>query len=266
MTNNIFRIFNPEAPKEDRVQKRRAQVRQAQQTYRERKEAYTKALEREVARGKAREADLLRENERLRERVERLVGKLGQHGIEDSDEVADPPLTEHGIITKSKNPLAPESSASHLGDVDPVALGMDFVLALERPCLEHLHGDPEKPEDPSGHTLTLSSQVCAVSSPSDSTSPVSPESINQNVVPAAMLENLLALSSQVGVSDDQITPVQAWNLIRYQPHFGGFEISALRTLAETLRDTIKCHGFGAVVPLSVFRRLTFELLLQDKPF
>lgn len=58
-----------------------------------------------------------------------------------------------------------------------------------------------------------------------------------------MLENLLALSSQVGVSDDQITPVQAWNLIRYQPHFGGFEISALRTLAETLRDTIKCHGY-----------------------
>lgn len=58
-----------------------------------------------------------------------------------------------------------------------------------------------------------------------------------------MLENLLALSKEVCASDDQITPVQAWNLIRSQPHFGGFELSGLQTLAETLRDIISCHGY-----------------------
>lgn len=113
---------------------------------------------------------------------------------------------------------------------------------LERPCLEHLHGDPDKPDDPSGHALTLSSQACAVSCPSSTTSLASPESIDHHDLPEAMLENLLVLSSEVCPSDDQITPVQAWNLIRSQPHFGGFELSGLQTLAETLRDIIACHG------------------------
>lgn len=62
-----------------------------------------------------------------------------------------------------------------------------------------------------------------------------------------MLENLLALSTEVCASDDQITPVQAWNLIRSQPHFGGFELSGLQTLVETLRDIIACHGYVTIL-------------------
>lgn len=62
-----------------------------------------------------------------------------------------------------------------------------------------------------------------------------------------MLENLLALSTEVCASDDQITPVQAWNLIRSQPHFGGFELSGLQTLVETLRDIIACHGYVIIL-------------------
>lgn len=102
-----------------------------------------------------------------------------------------------------------------------------------------------------------------------------------------MLENLLSLSTEVCVSDDQITPVQAWNMIRSQPHFGGYELHSLQALAETLREVIKCHGyvvtlvretawyyaymfnlisFGAVIPQAVFKRLTFEFLLKGKPF
>lgn len=158
---------------------------------------------------------------------------------------------------------------------------------LETPCLEHLHGDPDKPQDPTGHALTLSSQACAVSCPSDTTSPVPSESIDQHALPAAMLENLLALSTEVCVTDDQITPVQAWNIIRSQPHFGGYELHSLQALAEILREVIKCHGyvvslvcetawcyaymcdsisFGAVIPQAVFSRLTFEFLLKGKPF
>ncbi|KAH8747294.1 hypothetical protein F5883DRAFT_437311 [Diaporthe sp. PMI_573] len=244
--NNIFRIFNPQAPKEDRVQKRRAQVRQAQQTYRERKEAYSKALEREVAQSKQREAVLRRENERLQETIQSLVGKLEQLGVDGTDDVVmstEKQSASPGTETMADNMSSPAPPLARLGDVDPVALGVDFVLALERPCLDHLHGDPEKPEEPSGHALTLSSQACAVTCPNNTTSPVARESINPHALPAAMLENLLALSTEVCPSDDRITPVQAWNLIRSQPHFGGFELSGLRTLAEILRDVIKCHGY-----------------------
>lgn len=82
-----------------------------------------------------------------------------------------------------------------------------------------------------------------MSCPESTTSPVARESIDPHALPAAMLENLLALSADVCPSDDKITPVQAWNLIRSQPYFGGFELSGLRTLAVVLRDVIKCHGY-----------------------
>ncbi|KAK7720866.1 hypothetical protein SLS63_009649 [Diaporthe eres] len=256
-------------------------------TYRERKEAYTKTLEREVAKSKAREAELVLENERLQSTIQKLAGKLEEHGVEGVDDIIRSTQAKEAKPPKPNSMSSPAPPLARLGDVDPVALGMDFVLALERPCLDHLHGDPEKPEDASGHALTLSSQICAVSCPSNTTSPVSPESMNQQDLPETMLENLLALSTEVCASDDQITPVQAWNLIRSQPHFGGFELQALQTLAETLRDIIACHGyvislvcetawhyayicnvirFGAAIPQTVFRRLTFEFLLKGKPF
>ncbi|KAG8160896.1 hypothetical protein KVR01_009160 [Diaporthe batatas] len=282
--NNIFRMFNPQAPKVDRVEKRRAQVRQAQQTYRERKEAYTKALETELARSKAREAELLRENERLRDTVRKLSGRLeqlggGGSGLGGDDvgggDAAEPAPREAVTRTMADNMSSMAPPLARLGDIDPVGLGVDFVLALEKPCLEHLHGDPDRPDEPSGHALTLSAQACAVSCPEVTTSPVAREAIDPHAMPAAMLENLLALSADVlppaggsgggGGDDDRITPVQAWNLIRSQPHFGGFELEGLRTLAVVLRDVVKCHGFGAVLPQSVFKRLLFEFLLKGRP-
>ncbi|POS79353.1 hypothetical protein DHEL01_v202238 [Diaporthe helianthi] len=263
--NNIFRMFNPQAPKVDRVEKRRAQVRQAQQAYRERKEVYTKALEREVAKSKAREAELLRENERLKDTVQKMAEKLEQLGGGGPDTAMSAPRKSM-TRTMADNMSSMAPPLARLGDIDSVGLGVDFVLALEKPCLEHLHGDPEKPGDPSGHALTLSAQACAVSCPNNTTSPVARESIDPHALPAAMLENLLALSKDVcPASDDRITPVQAWNLIRSQPHFGGFELEGLRTLAVVLKDVVKCHGFGAVLPQSVFRRLLFEFLLKGRP-
>ncbi|ERS97088.1 uncharacterized protein SPSK_02569 [Sporothrix schenckii 1099-18] len=76
MPRNIFRVFNPNATPEDRAEKRRAQLRQAQQTYRERKDRYTKALEAEIADGRAREAHLVQENERLHDTVKELRAAL----------------------------------------------------------------------------------------------------------------------------------------------------------------------------------------------
>lgn len=81
-----------------------------------------------------------------------------------------------------------------------------------------------------------------------------------------MLENLLALSTEVCASDDQITPVQAWNLIRSQPHFGGFELSGLQTLVETLRDIIACHGYVIIVVCEIacyYQILTCSISLDS---
>lgn len=98
-------------------------------TYRERKEAYTKALEREVAKSKAREAELLLENQRLQGTIQKLVGKLEEHGVEGVDDIIKSTPAKEPREPKPNNMSSPAPPLARLGDVDPVALGMDFVLA-----------------------------------------------------------------------------------------------------------------------------------------
>ncbi|KAF3763382.1 basic-leucine zipper transcription factor nucleus DNA binding regulation of transcription, DNA-dependent [Cryphonectria parasitica EP155] len=289
MPNPIFRMFNPGAPKEDRVQKRRKQLRQAQQTYRERKERYVKDLEKAVAESRARETELLRQNERLNAAVQTLVGLLQQHGgtvpsdlpvAVSSPQSADLIGFPHHANANKPLPASPsifsdsttvdsglspplQQKVVCVADVDHVGLGVEFVLSLEKPCLDHLHGNPDKPDDPSGHALTLSSQVCAVSSPTCVTSPVPAECLDYHALPATMLDNLLRLSKALCSSDREVTPVQAWDFLRSQQQFGMFELQSLQTLAQLLRDTIKCHGFGAVIDQETFMRLAFEILQRN---
>jgi hypothetical protein len=101
-------------------------------TYRERKEAYSKALEREVAQSKQREAVLRRENERLQETIQSLVGKLEQLGVDGTNDVVmstEKQSASPGTETMADNMSSPAPPLTRLGDVDPVALGVDFVLA-----------------------------------------------------------------------------------------------------------------------------------------
>ncbi|KAF7557963.1 hypothetical protein G7Z17_g246 [Cylindrodendrum hubeiense] len=81
MSPPIFRIFNPTAPKEDPAEKRRAQLRQAQQSYRKRKSRYAKGLEEDLALSKAHEANLVLQNEKLNNCVQALLEILAVNGI-----------------------------------------------------------------------------------------------------------------------------------------------------------------------------------------
>lgn len=146
-----------------------------------------------------------------------------------------------------------------LGDLDPITVGMEFVLAyvspasceieeplrrhsrLEEPCLNHIHGDPEKPDHPNGHALTISSQVLSIS-PSSSQSPAS-EALKEACAnaPASILQRLLALATNLAI-EGEVTPVQAWNRIRHQPQFDQFDADGLMVLTKKLSQTVKCHG------------------------
>ncbi|KAJ9148576.1 hypothetical protein NKR23_g4924 [Pleurostoma richardsiae] len=85
MSDRIFRIFNPRAT-ENPVEKRRAQLRRAQQTYRERKDRYARSLERELMQVRASEAKLAVECEHLNAVIGMLTGLLSRHGIEIPEE------------------------------------------------------------------------------------------------------------------------------------------------------------------------------------
>ena len=112
---------------------------------------------------------------------------------------------------------------------------------LEEPCREHVHGDPNTPHEANGHGLTTTSQLLYVCGHE------LPHSVNTaicssyNSAPGAMLARLLSLSPDLA-SQGEVTPVQAWNDIRRRPHYGGMNAQTLKTLAEKLRDAVKCHG------------------------
>ncbi|OAA65786.1 Basic-leucine zipper (bZIP) transcription factor [Niveomyces insectorum RCEF 264] len=259
MTRNIFRLFNPTGPQEDRLEKRRAQLRQAQQTYRERKDRYTKALEADLARSRAEEARLWRENERLQS----IVSQLTVHCPADVVDIVlggqpapvlsslspasagfSTPLSNDYGLSPPAQSHTPSPSA-RLGDLDPVELGMEFVLTLEEPCLGHLNGDPSCPHNPNQHSLTVSGKLCSFNTPPPIipfTAPA-PGSLDYKTTPKAILESMLSLSSAIGAPDNGITPVQAWHRIRAEPHFSRLALGSLRALAATLRDLVKCHGY-----------------------
>ncbi|KAI0506371.1 hypothetical protein F5B22DRAFT_624001 [Xylaria bambusicola] len=296
MATNIFRMFSPDSKKskEDRVKKRKAQLRNAQLTYRERKERYTKALEENVAESRANEADLHRQIGELRETVQKLAQFILDQGVQIPDEIKLPadlnlvpekaPAQEwpsqqdyqhtSGINNQTHSTLREDgprtelisnsNSLLRLGDLDPLAVGMEFVLTLERPCVNHLYPPEDTAHEVGGHGLTVSGQLA----------PMYPKSVFESnrahetfcrEVPEQSLHSLLALSSEL-CPESEITPIEAWHSIRSQPLFGGMRAQNLWRLAERLRDEAICHGFGAVVKRESFEKFMFETLILDNAF
>ncbi|TLD19085.1 hypothetical protein PspLS_09971 [Pyricularia sp. CBS 133598] len=366
MASHIFRIFKPEESKQDRAQRRRDQLRDAQKTYRDRKTRYVRSLENELSRVRTNEAHLMRQVEQLRTTLQSCATVMRQNGLDvppggsdigspgglispygnvygtessgpssvfgtESDRyspfspqsgvVSSPPQDPRSIQQRldqrqyqqhrnqHSNHSSPNSSGTSdvcLGgwdpagvplpapgvrvcDVDLVGAGMDFVLTIERPCLDHLHGDPTKPDEPDGHALTVSSYLITASTgsnnngngqgnafnfnaPSSSSSPPAPPQSQPACgmvcqdVPTAVMDNLLSLSGELVDSDHEVTPVQAWHYIRSRPQFGGLEVGVLGRFAGKLRDAVKCHGFGAVIERTKFESLVRHFLLDINHF
>lgn len=93
---------------------------------------------------------------------------------------------------------------------------MDFILALEHPCMSHAHmllppvtGDSCPPEN-HGHSLLASSNLLALA---DSSMNLETRSGNWQV-PTSAVERLLELSSRLDLFSGEITPVQGWHRLR----------------------------------------------------
>ncbi|KXJ88054.1 hypothetical protein Micbo1qcDRAFT_207803 [Microdochium bolleyi] len=300
----MFRMFNPnKKSKEEAAEQRREQLRRAQNTYRQRKTRYVKDLETALSKSQQREHRLVAELERLQ--------TVCHH---------------HGVLTDARGtptlPSPPPSStrlggfsslAARACDVDQATLGMTFVLKIEEPCLDHIHGDPKKPDEPSGHAMTATAHLLCLqreqshvrnasasppqnrwtrnfkSSPASTASASSPgsswpsplllaataDASDSATQPSVILERLLALAPDVatlppsgagGGESVGITPIQAWDEIRRRPVLGSLDLQCIMGLAEKLRDSARCHGFGAVVDHSVFQQLLVEFMSSKISF
>lgn len=267
---------------DDAYHKRREQVRRAQRTHRERKEAYTKNLESEVLRLRVSETTLLQENQTLHAEIERLQQKLASHGIHDdhpsrattqeaqslqhsSPVVSIGRNTSHDLRLTVHQPPSPSTSTTTSPSPSPsptptptpclattTQLGLDFVLTLESPCLPHLHDHGGGgPADPTGHVLTASAALleqCPLE-----TDPLKQQQQQQQQqsqqqpttwqTASAGLERLLDLSGRIETDDGELTPVQAWNLIKRHPRFGEVrEPERWARLTSEVAREVRCVG------------------------
>ncbi|EAT79551.1 hypothetical protein HBI56_053580 [Parastagonospora nodorum] len=298
--------------------KRKDQIRRAQKTHRERKEAYTKSLEQEVIQLRANEAKIIQETRRLYAELTALKNYMASNGIQvppsltqdvvstsasPSDDVFD--LSIRTTNTKQKrrqiqiykhndhqhDHQCELSSAGHkasqvstspgsflspttsddlalrndpntrISDLDLTSVGMDFVLTLESPCLQHITDAPS--DESTGHALMASATLLHHHPASHQQVP------SQNSrwsVPQTGIEKLLELSTNVPLNDGEITPVQAWDALKKHPQFGGMEMERLRALLETLVKGVKCYGFGGVIEQGAFDNALFETFVIGRVF
>lgn len=135
----------------------------------------------------------------------------------------------------------------HPYGLDSTQIGINFVLALEHPCLYH-HGIPSVPllargELGYGHSLMLSSPIME-HSPNYSLNPLKmgfPKGATWNVS-ASELEKLLGFSDQIEL-EGEITPVQIWNTIRRHRNFDQLTPEKLERLRDALLPSVKCLGY-----------------------
>ncbi|KAI1156140.1 hypothetical protein F4825DRAFT_345768 [Nemania diffusa] len=275
--------------------------RQAQRTHRERKELYIKALEDEVLRLKEVFSNVSQDKDKLAEENRQLRNLLHQNGIASSgvsamdDVISNPSMgyTSSGSISGSYAPASssaftpPMTSISslpsvagsammgaHMGQQHPVQsvvdydqAGIDFVLTLEKPCMDHLPWLLEKgsdsPGEPCGHALMascppepfaeLNSEIpfgIAHGAASDGTESKSKSGEQQSMrtweLSKGDLTTLLDLSKRLDL-DGEITPVMAWGTILSHPRLTELTRKDFEKITDDLKDKVRCYGFGAVM-------------------
>ncbi|KAF4509761.1 hypothetical protein G6O67_003901 [Ophiocordyceps sinensis] len=288
--------------------------RQAQRTHRERKELYIKALEDEVLRLKELYSTISQDKDKLADENKQLRDSLAQHGIPYSsggqDDLASNPSYSHpsgtspgnSYATASHTTFSPSTAPSVvpstytstlqpvMGDqlrgmahssngkgVDIDQAGIDFVLALEKPCMQHMpflmESAADADGDPCGHALMAS----CPSAPFANLTADTPfgnmhthekgdgARLGQGTwqLSKAGLVTLLELSRKLDL-DGEITPVMAWGMVLGNPRFAELRPQDFKRLAEDLSRKVRCYGFGAVLEEFELRD-AFESILPCEP-
>jgi regulator of replication initiation timing len=225
--------------------------RQAQRTHRERKERYVKTLEEEIDRLRNSFTAISKEREQILEENRRLRELLALHNIVYNSE-ADKYTQDTGHNNEGVG-----------GDILPRnydEIGIDFVLSLERPCMNHIKAMTstsvnDSEADYHGHAL-------CVSCPPQIHSAQFPEAdwdlYSRDIKPAD-LSILFNLSNRLQL-EGEMTPIAVWATITRHKRFPELELSEFETIKQNLLPKIKCYGFGSVIEAYQVRDTLDELL------
>lgn len=260
--------------------------RQSQRNHRQRKELYIRALEQDLLHFKEKfraisisYACLEEENRKLRQTLVQqeavTPGTAREHiltsnsnGLATHNERQDMtmicdsisrvpgPSNQQSGSLSSNAPLPPitESSKSihenqHLHGLDYSQIGLDFVLAIEGPCLHHMQLNSGS--DLYGHALMASNPVegqpeSNVTLPHPHVPTGTCSTHKTHALDEAALNSLLELCERLNL-DGELTPLMAWNLIIRHPQASELTIEDFWVLTQELKTKVRCYGFGAVL-------------------
>jgi len=144
-------------------------------------------------------------------------------------------------------PLFPSRASSRVKppfDADAVQTAIDFVLALEHPCMLHIPYNSNVTDDPTNHMMMASAPLVAQA-------PQTPQPNSSWTASGAIIKELLNLSSGINL-EGEITPVEAWHRLHKHPDFHRLTPGGVEDLKRQLSSAVRCCGFGAVLDEDVF--------------
>ncbi|KAL8725335.1 MAG: hypothetical protein Q9181_006454, partial [Wetmoreana brouardii] len=158
------------------------------------------------------------------------------------------------LATLSFNPTSENPMRVAAPDtLNTAEVAIDFVLALEHPCMSHLpHPTNPTSQDPSNHALLMSTHLM-------SRAPRPPQPDSSWTANGSILRQLLSLSSAINL-EGEITPVEAWHRLRQHPGSATLDKSTIERIKGDLSTIVRCYGFGAVMDEAAFL-FTLESIL-----
>ncbi|KAK0259762.1 hypothetical protein LTR29_003818 [Friedmanniomyces endolithicus] len=308
--------------------KRRQQVYQAQKRHRNRKAEYVQSLEAEIARLQHLDAIVNSDKNTLAHQNEEIRAVLAAHSIDAQLEVTNlapspeglsmlgdaeidiryDPAIGHERIFMDFDDMPDiawtSSDTSRAGDIPdqpkrpardtPVQgdswAALDFILALEWPCREHVAHHAINPNAivPKacdvggfhGHALTTTQAVYQSALPPPKTSHEQADLLGSLMpmqnglrsstlmhwqLPHSEIDKLVHLSEQLELDDERLTPAMIYSAIRHELPGDEFLRPVLEALKVPLAMMAQCSGFGAYVETHVFYQYLDEALSNLNP-
>jgi len=284
---------------------KQAKNRQAQRTHRQRKENYTAALEQDIDRMRIAFTSAIEDKERIQEENRQMRALLAQPGIPfEPSEPSSMSVTEASRVGPSSSGsfsgsyatspdyggLSPESSmtpssSNHYNSspqphhqqvqslsqhpptgLDYDAMGLDFILNLERPCMDHaqylmvrahnpenqfFHHPQENPDDAEyehecGHSRMLSAipMKHIMEKPAEMYPAQVPPDMKANMAIILNMAINLPLNK-----DGEITPVEAWTFLYRHERVMDLDQKDFEDIMTRLLAKVRCYGFGSMLEM-----------------
>ena len=137
---------------------------------------------------------------------------------------------------------------SHMSQSAPASLdtpdvAIEFVLALEHPCMTHIQHPAAVPSASSSKgNPTFHVQMASAPLVSSAPRPLGPNTKWNWTASSTIIRQLLALSSTINLAGE-ITPVEVWNRVRRHPDFWRFNRTQIDGLKNELSGKVKCCGY-----------------------